>query len=254
MVILTALFFILYFSLPSLKNLLTSVMVRRINAIAFIYAGVLAFNTLYIQSIGSGIGIYSGLFKVNIISNFIAFFILLISSIIIIIWPNLNFQSKYSIKYLTTYNNIDNNLKSNEFNLIILFNILGALFLISSSDLVSMYLSIELQSFGLYVLTTLYKEKYSSTSAGLKYFLLGGLSSCIILLGSGLIYNYTGLTNLESIYNLVSVYLFSPLASELKGISLGILFIFSGFLFKIAASPFHNWAPGRELGKFSNIG
>ena len=70
-----------------------------------------------------------------------------------------------------------------------------------------MYLSIELQSFGLYVLTTLYKEKYSASSAGLKYFLLGGLSSCIILLGSGLIYNYTGLTNLESIYNLASIYL-----------------------------------------------
>ena len=90
---------------------------------------------------------------------------------------------------------------------LILFNILGALFLVCSSDLVSMYLSIELQSFGLYILATLYKEKLSATSAGLKYLLLGGLSSCIILLGSGLIYTYTGLTNLELIYTLISIFL-----------------------------------------------
>ena len=101
-----------------------------------------------------------------------------------------------------------------------------------------------------------------------------GLSSCIILLGSGLIYVYTGLTNLELIYTLISIYsshvtnlvsfenypglLFklpyletltfgalsdSPIADELKGISIGFLLIFTGFLFKIAASPFHNWAP-----------
>ena len=144
-------------------------MVRRINAIAFAYAGVLSLNTFNLQLIGSGIGIFSGLFQVNIVSNLIAFFILLVSSVIILIWPNFY---KSDNKYIT-YNYIENSSKSNHFNLIILFNILGSLFLISSYDLVSMYLSIELQSFGLYVLTTLYKEKYSSTSAGLKYFLLG---------------------------------------------------------------------------------
>lgn len=141
-----------------------------------------------------------------------------------------------------------------------------------------------MQSFGLYILATLYKEKLSATSAGLKYFLLGGLSSCIILLGSGLIYTYTGLTNLELIYTLISIYFnnysdygaisllntvlnldsqnllnalqikdsllyYSDVHSyenillindKLKGIGIGVLLIFSGFLFKIAASPFHN--------------
>jgi len=235
-------------------------MFRRISAISFTYAGVLALNTLDIQSIGSGIGLYSGLLKISFLSNFIAVFILLISSIIILIWPNI------TEKNLTFYNHIENESKSNEYCLIVLFNILGALFLISSLDLISMYLSIELQSFGLYILATLYKEKYSSTSAGLKYFLLGGLSSCIILLGCGIIYSYIGLTNLESIYSMISVYFFnypsllltqhvaagslSSLTLEevynldvFRGISLGIILIFSGFLFKIAASPFHNWAP-----------
>ena len=107
----------------------------------------------------------------------------------------------------------------------------------------------------------------SSTSAGLKYFLLGGLSSCIILFGAGLIYSYTGLTNLELIYSLLSVILpqngnesvfndsivsGTNLANELNndeifinssvftGVTLGFLFIFVGFLFKIAAAPLHN--------------
>ena len=192
-----------------------------------------------------------------------------------------------------SYNNVSNVNKSNEYCLIVLFNILGALFLVSSSDLISMYLSIELQSFGLYILATLYKEKLSATSAGLKYFLLGGLSSCIILLGSGLIYTYTGLTNLELIYTLISIYFnnysdygaiyllntvpgaFTPdsqillnalragvtdnlsytvgsevpfheniflINDKLKGIGIGVLLIFSGFLFKIAAAPLHNWS------------
>jgi len=68
-----------------------------------------------------------------------------------------------------------------------------------------MYLSIELQSFALYILATLNKERLSATSAGLKYFLLGSLSSCFILLGSGIIYSYTGLTQFEAINSLMSI-------------------------------------------------
>lgn len=89
----------------------------------------------------------------------------------------------------------------------ILFTTMGASFLISSADLVSMYLSIELQSFAVYILAAIYRNSESATSAGLKYFLLGALSSALILLGSSLIYAYTGLTNFESIYTLASVQL-----------------------------------------------
>jgi NADH-ubiquinone oxidoreductase chain 2 len=151
----------------------------------------------------------------------------------------------------------------------VLFSALGSSFLISSNDLISMYLSIELQSFALYVLATLYKNSESSTAAGLKYFLLGGLSSSIILLGSGLIYSYSGLTDLELISSLNNIlynniYINSPLESnimsfnqlggtllkldntdnqealELTGINLGFILIFVGLLFKIAAAPLHN--------------
>jgi len=103
-----------------------------------------------------------------------------------------------------------------------------------------MYLSIELQSFGLYILATLYRDYESATASGLKYFLLGALSSCFILLGAGLIYTFTGLTNFESIYSLVSV---SYTLKIVSGVSLGVIFIFIGFLFKIAAAPFHSWSP-----------
>jgi NADH:ubiquinone oxidoreductase subunit 2 (subunit N) len=72
----------------------------------------------------------------------------------------------------------------NEYPLIILFILIGAILLMSSNDLVSMFLAIELQSYGLYIFATLYRDSELSTSAGLTYFLLGGLSSCFILLGS----------------------------------------------------------------------
>ena len=104
-----------------------------------------------------------------------------------------------------------------------------------------MYLSIELQSFGVYILSTIFRDSESSTFAGLKYFLLGGLSSCIILLGCGIIYSYIGLTNLESIFSLISV---SDSQSIVQGCSLGIFIIIVGFLFKISAAPFHSWSPG----------
>nr|YP_007476123.1 NADH dehydrogenase subunit 2 [Cantharellus cibarius]AGE93544.1 NADH dehydrogenase subunit 2 [Cantharellus cibarius] len=147
-----------------------------------------------------------------------------------------------------------------EYALIILFTTLGGVLLISSYDLVSMYLSIELQSFALYLLASLYRDSESATSAGLKYFLLGGLSSCFILLGAGLIYAYTGLTNLEALYSLFSVpnitdtivsdshlhFMVGAGESNIyghRGFLLGLILIVSGFLFKIAAAPFHNWAP-----------
>lgn len=122
----------------------------------------------------------------------------------------------------------------------ILFTTIGASLLLSSSDLVSIYLSIELQSFAVYILATLYRNSESATAAGLKYFLLGGLSSALILLGTALIYSYTGLTQFESIYVLTSV---AGNNDYLVALVFGLVLIGIGFLFKVAAAPLHNWAP-----------
>jgi len=124
--------------------------------------------------------------------------------------------------------------------MIIVFTTIGASFLVSSTDLVSLYLAIELQSFAVYILAALYRNNESATAAGLKYFLLGALSSALILLGSSLIYGYTGLTNLDAISSLLSV---SSADSVTQGVVLGLVIMTVGFLFKIASAPFHNWAP-----------
>jgi NADH:ubiquinone oxidoreductase subunit 2 (subunit N) len=92
-----------------------------------------------------------------------------------------------------------------EYPLIILFIVIGAVFLVSTSDLVSIFLSIELQSYGLYLLSTLYRNSELATSGGLTYFLLGGLSSCFILLGTSLLYANSGTTNLDGIYVITSL-------------------------------------------------
>ena len=259
-------------ALPLLNKQISSIHFTRIASIIFIYTGAITFNCLYIQSIGSGIGIYSGLFHITQISQLIEIFLFIIGGLILIGWPQvlpLNPINK-NISDLTSANNFGANASfaeatnnsvstfafakakdqvearvenySTDYSIIVLFSILGSSLLISSFDLISLYLSIELQSFGLYVLSTLYRDSESSTSAGLKYFLLGGLSSCLILLGSGLIYSYTGVTNFESLYLLNSI---SDIDQQyvIQGLSLGLIIIFVGFLFKIAAAPLHNWSP-----------
>jgi NADH-ubiquinone oxidoreductase chain 2 len=238
-------------ALPSFNKHLSPILFSRISSIILLYAGALSFNALYIQSIGSGIGIYSGLFHVTFLSEVLEVFLLIIGSLILIAWPlksklvfNLNTKNDVlpiiNISSKFVQDTINKTNYATEYSLIVLFSTFGASLLISSADLISMFLSIELQSFGLYILATLYRDSESATSAGLKYFLLGGLSSCLILLGAGLIYSFTGLTNFESIYSLISV---SDSYNIIQGLNLGIILIFVGFLFKIAAAPLHNWAP-----------
>jgi len=96
-------------------------------------------------------------------------------------------------------------LKIIEYPLILLFVISGAMFLMSTSDLVSIFLSIELQSYGLYLLSTIYRNSELSTTGGLIYFLLGGLSSCFILLGTSLLYANSGTTSLDGLYIISSI-------------------------------------------------
>ena len=237
-------------ALPLIR--ISNIHFTRISAIILLLSGILSFNILYIQSIGSGIGIYSGLFQITNISQTIEIFFLFIGSIILIGWPIINnknindtvspflrlrsSQPKYIGKLETTE-------IATDYSIIVLFSTLGSSLLVSSFDLISIYLSIELQSFGLYILSTIYRNSENSTNAGLKYFLLGGFSSCIILLGFGIIYSYTGMTQLESIYTLLSAGAYQNIDYIIQGTLLGIVLIIIGLLFKIAAAPLHNWSP-----------
>ena len=260
MIFSSLLILIVAMALPSFNKQLPPLLFLRITSIIFLYAGALSFNALYIQSIGSGIGIFNGLFHVTVVSQLLEVFLLIIGSLILIAWPlKTKLENTISEPITETNKSEDSQIQatifksdntmnimlgssntSRDYSLIVLFSTLGSSLLISSSDLVSMYLSIELQSFGLYVLATLYRDSESATSAGLKYFLLGSLSSCIILLGSGILYSFTGLTNFESIYSLLSV---TDSNTILLGLSLGLILIFVGYLFKVSAAPLHNWSP-----------
>jgi NADH-ubiquinone oxidoreductase chain 2 len=268
----------------SKENQLSPIFLTRIASLVLIYAGALTINALYVQSIGSGIGIYCGLFQITNTTLIIESFFYVIASIILLGWgliykvknklnlESLNKDTNLNISFLLKYksnnkenisyvNTISISKEARDYSLIALFSILGSSFLISSADILSMYLSLELQSFGLYILASIYRESSDATSAGLKYFLLGGLSSCIILLGVSLLYSITGLTSFDSIYNLLSVFSNSSLSildighidrkieifylseSLYQGLSLSLILIVVGFLFKIAAAPFHNWSP-----------
>jgi NADH-ubiquinone oxidoreductase chain 2 len=155
------------------------------------------------------------------------------------------FNTKLLFNNTEIINKTGQSFKILEYPLILLFIITGSIFLVSTSDLVSLFLSIELQSYGLYLLCTLYRNSELSTSAGLTYFLLGGLSSCFILLATSLLYATSGITNLDAFYVITSL---SNIANDYNNISslsksfdinISLVIMSVGFLFKIAAAPFH---------------
>jgi NADH-ubiquinone oxidoreductase chain 2 len=188
---------------------------------------------LYLEPIGVGLGIYGGLSHVTLLSQAFDTFILVCASIILLLGSG-------SIPVLTHQEaGFEPIAKGRvaEYPLIILFTTLGMSSLVSCSDLVTLFLSIELQSLALYILATIYRNSEAATSAGLKYFLVGALSSSLILLGSCLLYGLTGVSSFEGVYLLCSM------AEANSGIHIALVIIGIALLFKVAAAPFHNWAP-----------
>jgi NADH-quinone oxidoreductase subunit N len=122
-----------------------------------------------------------------------------------------------------------------EYPILILSSVLGMMIMISSNDLIVFYMGLELQSLALYVLATFNRDQLKSSEAGLKYFVLSALSSGLLLYGCSLIYGFTGSTN----FNLIA----DQLNSNQYALTFGIVFILVGLSFKIAAVPFHMWAP-----------
>ena len=123
-----------------------------------------------------------------------------------------------------------------EFSLLILLSVLGMLVLISSNNLMVLYMGIELQSLPLYVIAAMQRDSIRSSEAGLKYFLLGALSSGLLLYGASLIYGFTGAMNYGEIASALS-------NNVNNGAVIGIVFLVAGMAFKISAAPFHMWTP-----------
>ncbi len=117
----------------------------------------------------------------------------------------------------------------------------GAMFLISSNDLLPFYLSLELQSLALYILAAMNRKSSESSESGMKYFLLGSVSSGILLLGISFIYGFSGTTNFTDIFAIIQDSMNSDTIILNVGLALGLILIFVAILFKISAAPFHMW-------------
>jgi len=236
-----------------------SILYSRLAIIVLLYCTFLAMSSLYVSSLDTGIGLFGGLFHATSTTHIFHIFIFIISAAILQLtafyprkvwiaeYSSLNKLFLYHFLYYRTkiVNKMGEQFKIIEYPLILLFIITGATFLVSTSDLVSIFLSIELQSYGLYLLSTLYRNSELATSGGLTYFLLGGLSSCFILLGTSLLYANSGTTNLDGIYVITSL---SDLANDSNNIlywykshyiNFSLLILSVGFLFKVSAAPFH---------------
>nr|YP_010963385.1 NADH dehydrogenase subunit 2 [Raffaelea arxii]WNK75974.1 NADH dehydrogenase subunit 2 [Raffaelea arxii] len=241
-----------------------SILFNRVAIIALIYA--ILHSSIGLFLLNKGIGLHGGLLNVTNLTQVFDIFIFLIS--ILILQLTSFFPRKVWIPEHTSFaqlllnnfvfyrtkiiNKMGEHLRIIEYPkriiiilgaLILLFIISGAVFLISTSDLVSVFLAIELQSYGLYLLSTIYRNSELSTTGGLMYFLLGGLSSCFILLGSSLLYANSGTTSLDGLYAITSIgdnldYWYKPYY-----INFSFLVFTIGFLFKVSAAPFHFWSP-----------
>ena len=241
-----------------------SILYSRATITILVIAIFISYDNLYFLFLNKGIGIFGGLFHSTSTTAVFQIFILSISSVILLLtsfYPRKVWLKEYSsmdrllftklIYYQTIIlNKMGEQFKIIEYSLIILFIVIGSIFLISTSDLVSIFLSIELQSYGLYLLSTIYRDSEPATSGGLMYFLLGGLSSCFILLSTSLLYANSGTTNLDSLYIITSISNVS--GDNLSGllywykayyIHISLLFMSVGFLFKVSAAPFHFWSP-----------
>ena len=249
-----------------------SILFSRTALLIISYCFILLSFNLNLVFMDKGLSLFGGLIYCKINSQFFSIFILLLSLIILVLtcfYPRKilieQYSSIYDIFYSKfTYSNVKiinkngEQFKLIEYPLIILFVVSGAIFLMSSNDLITIFLSIELQSYGLYIICTIYRNSELSTNAGLTYFLLGGLSSCIILLGQSLLYINTGNTSLDGLYLVNSIfdsivfeelfyhdldYLSNMSSMCLYSIQTSLIIMSVGFLFKISAAPFHFWSP-----------
>ncbi len=167
--------------------------------------------------------IFNGFFVIDSFGSFMKSLLLIGTSIILYMYITLN---------------KDQSIQKIEFPILIILSLIGMMFMVSANDLLSLFLSMELQSLALYILVSFSKEEHNSSEAGLKYFVIGSLATCIFLFGASLIYGYFGTTNFAEI---------SKLLTQANDISLiliiGVIFILVSLSLKISAAPFHMWTP-----------
>mgnify|MGYP002721538431 CR=1 FL=1 len=240
-------------AVPLFSDRISPTVFSRITSIFLLFSALLTWNSLYYFPISdNSISIYSGLFSINILSLSFQLVLFIIGSMILFGWGPVTSKNPKNLIIEDNSKNFDINNSNfvfintiSEYSLLIIFGVLGSCLLITSNNLLSLYMGIELQSFAAYILCSLYRNSQSATAAGLKYFLLGSLASGIILLGTGVIYSVTGITSFDDLYILITSinidhteYNFVSL-----GIIAGLIFIGIGYILKVGAAPLYNWSP-----------
>lgn len=124
-----------------------------------------------------------------------------------------------------------------EYPILIALSVVGMMLMVSSGDLIALYMGLELQSLALYVVATMNRDSLRSSEAGLKYFILGALASGLLLYGASLTYGYAGTTLFAGIISTISEEGMSV------GLLMGLAFMLAGLAFKVSAVPFHMWTP-----------
>ncbi|MGE0408344.1 MAG: NADH-quinone oxidoreductase subunit NuoN [Amphiplicatus sp.] len=190
-----------------------------IGAIALLVAALLV---AVLQPIGGREPIFAGAFRMDAFAAFSK----------VIIFAAAAFAILMSDRYFTGEEG-----GRYEYSVLILLAAFGMALMVSATDLISLYMGVETQSLALYILAAFNRDSRRSTEAGLKYFVLGALSSCLLLYGASLIYGFSGSTRFDDIARIAAA------GGDNIGLVLGLVFLIAGLAFKVSAAPFHMWAP-----------
>ena len=222
----------IFLSLSIFATLLIGVFFKNsYNLVTYItYVIIISLLLIIFNSFNETGNLFSNSFISNSFTNFFKILILLGTLFIMLITQD--FIKEMKINYF-------------EYPLLLLFSVLGMFFMISSNDLISFYLGLELQSLALYILASIDRDNLKSNEAGIKYFVLSALSSGLLLYGCSLLYGFTGSTNFEEINLKMEI--------ENTGAIFAMVFILVGLAFKISAVPFHMWTPDVYQGSPSSV-
>ena len=188
----------------------------------YLTAAVFAGGAIYIAMTGAGSNVaFAGSFVDDAFSRFAKVMILLAAAVVLIMGRD--FAAKRDM------------LKF-EYPLLLALAVVGMMVMVSAADLMVLYMGLELQSLALYVVASFRRDSARSTEAGLKYFVLGGLSSGLLLFGMSLVYGFAGTTSFTAI-------MASAQGGVPVGLLMGVVLVISGMAFKVSAAPFHMWTP-----------
>ncbi|MEE2692396.1 MAG: NADH-quinone oxidoreductase subunit NuoN [Pseudomonadota bacterium] len=183
---------------------------------------IVALIVTALTPVETGVSIFNGAFRIDAYAGF-AKIIIYAAAVVAILMSD---------RYLG-----GDELGRFEYPVLIVLSVFGMAMMVSATDLISLYMGLETQSLALYILASFNRDSRRSTEAGLKYFVLGALSSCLLLYGASLIYGFTGSTQFADIARVAAS------GGENAGLVVGLVFLIAGLAFKVSAAPFHMWTP-----------